>query len=135
MPFHGSLDLYHTGLYIRVKSTYNANCKLAHKKGGLCQKPYSVLFVRTRIRYWFVPPKPLYLKHKGQYGVTDIWCFIRILNRACDISIIQKAHIRRREQALVLKMKFLCSFRTINFINLNFSEFSLSSYFHYNSIY
>ena len=51
------------------------------------------------------------------------------------MSIIQKAHPRRREQALVLKMKFLHSFWAINFINFNFSEFSLSSYFHHNSIY
>ena len=50
-------------------------------------------------------------------------------NRACDTSIIQKAHLPRREQALALKMKFLYFFRTTNFINLHFSEFSQSSFF------
>ena len=49
--------------------------------------------------------------------------------------VIYQAHPRRSEQVLVLKMRFLCSFWTTNFINLHFSEFSLSSYFHYNSIY
>ena len=49
--------------------------------------------------------------------------------------VIYQAHPRRREQVSVFKMKFPCSFRTINFTNLHFYEFSLSSYFHYNSIY
>ena len=55
--------------------------------------------------------------------------YLGLSYQACDISIIQESHPRRSEQALALKMKFLCFFRTTNFINLHFSEFSQSSFF------